>query len=190
MSLANSIIRVALATASLLLIPLVAMQFTTEVVWTLLDFVVMGVLLFGTGLTYVLVSRLGTSRTYRVAVGVAVAAGLLLVWANLAVGLVGSEHNPANLLYGGVLAVALGGALVARFRPLGMSRAMFAAALTYVLVTAIALLVWTPTPATAEPAANLPNVLVANGVFAALWAVAGGLFRRAATAGSASPRLG
>ena len=189
MSLAKSISRVALATASLLLIPLVAMQFTKEVVWTLSDFVVMGVLLFGTGLTYVLVARLGTSRTYRVAVGVAVAAGLLLVWANLAVGLVGSEHNPANLLYGGVLAVALGGALVARFRPLGMSRAMFAAALTYVLVTAIALLVWTPTPATAEPAANLPNVLVANGVFAALWVVAGGLFRRAATAGPASPRL-
>jgi hypothetical protein len=117
-------------------------------------------------------------------VAVAVGAGLLLAWANLAVGLVGSENNPANLLYGGVLAVALIGALVARFRPQGMSRAMFGAALTYVLVTAIALFVWKPTGAGAEPLVPLLNVLVANGVFAALWAVAGLLFWRAGAASS------
>jgi hypothetical protein len=189
MPLTKSIMRVALGTALLLLIPLVAMQFTAEVVWTLSVFVAAGVLLFGAGLTFVLLARMGDNTAYRLAVGVAVAAGLLLVWANLAVGLVGSEHNPANLLYGGVLAVALIGAIVARFRPLGMSRAMFAAALTYVLVTGIALLVWTPSAATAEPAVNLPNVLIGNGIFAMLWAVAGGLFRRAAGTGPASQRL-
>lgn len=186
MTLAQSITRIALATVLLLLIPLVAMQFTQEVVWTLSDFVVAGILLFGTGLTYVLVARQGGNTTYRVAVGVAVAAGLLLVWANLAVGLVGSEHNPANLLYGGVLAVAVIGALVARFRPLGMSRAMFAAALTYVLVTAIALVVWKPSAATAEPSVSLVNVLGFNAAFAALWAVSGWLFRRASGSGSSS----
>jgi hypothetical protein len=179
MPLAKSLIRVALATAFLLLIPLVAMQFTSEVMWTLSDFVVAGALLVGTGLTYVLVSRLGNTTTYRVAVGVAVMAGLLLVWANMAVGLVGSEHNPVNLLYGSVLAVAAIGALVARFRPLGMSRAMFGAALTYVAVTTVALVVWPPSAATAEPSANFVNVLVANAVFAALWATSGWLFRRA-----------
>lgn len=187
MTLPQHLFRLALATAGLLLIPLVAMQFSPDVDWTWFDFAVAGALLFGTGLTYVLVARRGNNITYRLAVGVAVVAGLLLVWANLAVGLVGSEANPANLLYGGVLAVAVIGALVARFRPLGMSRAMFAAALAYVLVTAIALFMWKPSAATAEPSVSLVNVLGANAVFAALWAAAGWLFRRAGSLGS-TPR--
>lgn len=181
MTLTKSITRIALATAFILSIPLVAMQFTQEVNWTLSDFIVMGALLFGAGLAFVLIARKADSPAYRLAVGVAVAAGLLLVWANLAVGLIGSEHNPANLLYGGVLAVALIGAFAAGFRPLGMSRAMFGAALTYVVVTVVALFLWTPTGATAEPQVYLVNVLCANGVLAALWAVSGLLFRRAGT---------
>ena len=188
MTLTQSIIRIALATALLLLIPLVAMQFTQEVVWTLSDFVFAGALLFGAGLTFVLIARLGDNTTYRVAAGVAVAAGLMLVWANMAVGLVGSEDNPANLLYAGVLAVALIGAFVACFRSLGMVNAMFAAALTYVVVTAIALLIWLPAGAAAEPNVHSMNVLVANGVFAATWAVSGLLFRRASVTGSTPGR--
>ncbi|UOR04158.1 hypothetical protein MUN82_14535 [Hymenobacter aerilatus] len=188
MSLSKSLLLVALATGLLLLIPLVAMQYTAEVNWTFSDFVFGAVVLFGAGSTFVLIARMGSNGTYRVAAGVGVVAGLLLVWANAAVGLVGSEDNPANLLYGGVLAVALLGAFVARFRPLGMSNAMFAAALTYVLVTAIALFVWTPSGEAAEPQVRLLNVLVANGVFAAIWAVAGVLFRRASAVGSAPNR--
>ena len=188
MTLTQSIIRIALATALLLLIPLVAMQFTQEVVWTLSDFVFAGILLFGAGLTFVLIARLGDNTTYRVAAGVAVAAGFMLVWANMAVGLVGSEDNPANLLYAGVLAVALIGAFVARFRPLGMANAMFAAALTYVVVTAIALFIWQPAGAAAEPNVHSVNVLVANGVFAATWTVSGLLFRRASVTGSTPGR--
>jgi hypothetical protein len=184
MTLSKSLLRIALVTGLLLLIPLVAMQFTHEVNWTFSDFVFAAVLLFGTGLTYVLIARKWNSPTYKLAVGVGVAAGLLLVWANAAVGLVGSEHNPANLLYLGVPVVALVGAFVARFRPLGMSNAMFAASLTYVAVTAIALFVWTPAPGTAEPSVYFVNVLVANGVFAAIWAVSGWLFRRASASGS------
>ena len=186
MTLIQSITRIALATAFLLLIPLVAMQFTQEVVWTLSDFVFAGVVFFGTGLTYVLIARKWNNTVYRIAVGVAVAAGFLLVWANAAVGLVGSEENDANMLYGGVLAVALIGAFVARFRPVGMSYAMFAASLTYVLVTVIALFIWKPTGAAAEPQVHMVNVLGANGIFAALWAVSGLLFRRASAIGSNS----
>ena len=181
MTLSQSIGRTALGTAVLLLIPLTAKLFVADMAWTLFDFVAAGVMLFGAGLTFALIARLGDSTVYRLAVGVAVAAGLLLVWANLAVGLVGTEDNPANLLYGGVLAVALLGAVGARFRPLGMSRAMYGAALTYVVVTAIALFIWPPTAATAEHAVGLPSVLVANAAFAGLWVVAGWLFRRAGT---------
>ena len=53
----------------------------------------------------------------------------MLVWINLAVGIIGSEDNPANLMYGGVLAVGVAGAVAARFRPGGMARALAATAL-------------------------------------------------------------
>ncbi|MBC6697575.1 hypothetical protein [Hymenobacter sp. BT190] len=185
MTLLKSLLLVALVTGLLLLIPLVAMQYTAEVNWTFSDFVFGAVVLFGAGSTFVLIARMGNNGTYRLAAGIGVVAGLLLVWANAAVGLVGSEDHPTNLLYGAVLLVALGGAIAARFRPLGTSNAMFAAALTYVAVTGIALFVWKPTGAAAEPAAYQLNVLVANGVFAALWAVSGLLFRRAG--GSSAP---
>jgi len=179
MTLTKSVLRVALGTGLLLLIPLAAKLFVPGMLWTVGDFVAAGILLFGAGLTFTLIARMSDNTAYKLAAGVAVAAGLLLVWANMAVGLVGSEDNPANLLYVGVLAVALIGAFVARFRARGMSNAMFAASLTYIVVTAIALFVWKPTGAAAEPNAHLLNALVANGMFAAIWAVSGWLFRRA-----------
>ncbi|MBF9237005.1 hypothetical protein I2I05_06315 [Hymenobacter sp. BT683] len=188
MTLTQSIARVALGTGLLLLIPLTAKLTMAEMAWSPGDFVAAGIMLFGAGLTFALIARMGDNTLYRLGAGLGVVAGLLLVWANGAVGLVGSEDNPANVLYVAVLAVALIGAFVARFRPLGMSNAMFAASLTYVVVTAIALFVWKPTGAAAEPQVALVNVLVANGIFAAFWAVAGLLFRRASTIGSHSGR--
>lgn len=83
----KNIIRVALATALILLVPLVAMQFTDEVVWTLADFVVIGALLFGTGLTYELITRKMENTTHRVVLGIVLLGALLLVWADLAVGI-------------------------------------------------------------------------------------------------------
>lgn len=175
MTLSKSLVRVALATAFLLLIPFVAMRFTTEVTWTLSDFASAGVLLFGAGLAYVLVARMGRQGPYRLGVGVAVAAGLLLIWGNLAVGFIGSEDNPANLLYGAVLAVAAVGALGARFRPRGMARAMFAAGLTQVAVPLVAALIWQP-----KVDLGMLYVLGLNTAFAGIWGVSGWLFRRAA----------
>jgi hypothetical protein len=48
---------------------------------------------------------------------------------NLAVGVIGTEDDPANLMYVGVLAVGIIGAIIARFRPHGMARTLFATAL-------------------------------------------------------------
>lgn len=78
--------RIAVATGVILLIPLIAIQFTNEVSWDVFDFAVMGCLLFGTGSLFVLVSR-KVSRKYWVIVGVLFAAALLYVWAELAVGI-------------------------------------------------------------------------------------------------------
>lgn len=167
---------VAFVTACLLTVPLVAMQFTGEVDWDLADFVVAGALLFSAGLTYTLVAGRMGNAAYRAGVGVAVAAALLLVWANLAVGLIGAEDNPANLMYLGVLAVAVVGAVSARLRPQGMARAMFATAFALALVALTALIafgyLWR------EPL----EVLGVNGSFAALFLASAWLFRRAARA--------
>jgi hypothetical protein len=172
----KKITRIALMTAFLLLLPLLAMQFSDEVVWDLADFGVAGVLLFGAGLTYELVVGKGSAIAYRAAAGVAVATALLLVWVNLAVGIIGNEENPANLMYGGVLAVALIGALLARFRPEGMARALFATAFAQVLVAMFALF------------AGLGFTLVLNGSFAALWVASALLFRCAVATGSKRDR--
>ena len=168
---------VALATSAILMVPLVAMAFTNDVNWNLVDFIVMGGLLFGTGLTYVLMSRILDNIAYRTAVGVAVAAGLLLVWMNLAVGIIGSADNPANLLYGGVLVVGIIGAGVARFQPREMSRTLFAMAFAQMLVPVIALVFWRPS--LNEPPGTL-GTFILNAFFAALFVVSGLLFRRVA----------
>lgn len=81
---------IVLTAALLLLLPLVAMQFTTEVKWTLADFVVAGVLLFGTGLLCELVLRKVKKTRHRVLLCVVILAVLALVWAELAVGLFGT----------------------------------------------------------------------------------------------------
>jgi len=170
---------VALATASILMIPLVAMQFTQEVNWGLFDFLVMGALLGGSGLIYVLFSSISSNASYRAAVAIAVAAGLLLIWVNLAVGIIGSEDNPANVLYAGVLLVGLLGAGIARLQPRGMAHALFAAAVTQMAVPVVALLIWRPI--LNEPPGIL-GLFMLNAFFAALFFISGLLFRHASAA--------
>ena len=168
----------AVAVALILLLPLLAMQVTDEVAWDLADFAVAGALLFGAGLTYELVARKIGSIAYRAAVGIAVATALLLVWMNLAVGIIGNEDNDANLMYIGVLAVGLIGALIARFQPRGMARALFATALALMLVAVIALLAGLGSPGS-EPL----EIVAVNGFFVALFVGSALLFRKAARGG-------
>jgi hypothetical protein len=165
----------AFATGLILLLPLVAMQFTEEVQWTAFDFVVASVLLFGAGMTYVLVSGMGSSAAYRVATGVAVASGLFLVWVNLAVGLIGSEGNPANLMYLGVLAIGVVGALITRFRPDGMAGTLLAMALAQAVIAAIAIV-----GGLGLPENGPAEILGINGLFIALFLASSFLYWRAA----------
>lgn len=142
--------RIALWTlaALLLLAPLVAMQFSDEVDWSVSDFAVAAVLVIGTGLALELTVRKGRGLAWRAAAATALAAVFLSLWINLAVGIIGSERNPANLMYLGVLAIALLGALLARGRPRGMARAMAVTALAQAVP---ALAVLTMGAATSEP---------------------------------------
>ena len=80
-----------LVVAFLLLLPLIAMQFTNEVNWTLMDFVVAAVLLLGAGLIFELVMRKIKNTKYRTTIIVILVLAFLLIWAELAVGIFGSS---------------------------------------------------------------------------------------------------
>ena len=114
---------------------------------------------------------------YRAAVGVALAAVLLLFWVNGAVGIIGNENNPANLMYGGVLVVGIIGALITRLRPHGMARTLFTMALVQALVPVITLIIW---PQIFWGAAGVLGVFVLNAFFVMLFVVSGLLFRHVA----------
>lgn len=154
--------------AFLLLLPLVAMQFTHEVRWDETDFIVFGIMLAIACGTYELAARATGSAAYRKAVGIALAAAFVLVWMNLAVGIIGNEDHPANLMYGGVLAVGVIGAMVARFQPDGMARALAATALAQALVFVVALVV------------GLGFTGPITVLFVALWLTSARLFQKAA----------
>ena len=84
------LILIVITSAILLLIPFIAMQFTDEVNWNLFDFVIAGGLLLGTGLLVDLAIRKINKLPMRIAACAVIVLGLLLVWAELAVGIFGT----------------------------------------------------------------------------------------------------
>lgn len=153
--------------SGLLMLPLVAMQFTNEVAWDEWDFILMGAMLFTACGLFELATRMSGSRAYHAGVGVAVATAFLLVWINLAVGIIGTEDDPANLMFVAVIAIAILGAIIARFQPRGMALAMVAAAIAEALVAVLVLFM-----------GHVTFILTA--FFAGMWLVSAWLFRKAA----------
>ena len=84
------LIGIVLTVGILLLIPLIAMQFTNEVKWDSRDFIIMGVLLLGTGLMCELVMRKVKKIQHRVLLIATILVALFLIWAELAVGIFGT----------------------------------------------------------------------------------------------------
>jgi hypothetical protein len=139
--------------------------------WTVSDFVFAGALVFGALGAYQLTVRRTRSTAYRAAVGVALAAAVLLLWAN---GAVGITDSAADATYPVVPVVGIIGALVARFRAYGMALAMYATALAQALIGVIAL------AAGMVPAYNSAcEILGITGFFAALFVTSALLFREA-----------
>lgn len=75
---------------ALLSLPLIAMQFSNEVKWDAVDFLVMGILLLGTGFSIEFVIRIVKSLKMRIVLSSIVLIALILVWAELAVGIFGT----------------------------------------------------------------------------------------------------
>lgn len=82
-------IRVVVGTGLILLVPLIAMMFTDEVNWTVTDFILMGALLISAGLLFTFVAGRVSAR-YRAVIAAVFIAVVLLIWAELAVGVFGS----------------------------------------------------------------------------------------------------
>lgn len=123
----------------LLMLPAVAMQFTSEVNWTGSDFIFAAGLFGSVGLAFEVIVRASDSLAYRFGAGLAVIGAFLTVWVNAAVGMIGSEDNPYNFVFGAVLVIALIGAVLARFEPGGMARAMAVTAVAQVVAGAVGL---------------------------------------------------
>lgn len=160
------------AAALILLLPLIAMQFTDEVAWTASDFVFAAILLFVPLGIYELVARKTGDAAYRTGIGLALLASVLIFWSS---GAVGITDSTADVLYFLALVVGIVGAFVARFRPRGMARAMFATALALVLAGVIALV------GGMVPAYNsVLEILGISGFFATLFIGSAALFQEAA----------
>ena len=156
----------------LLLLPAIAMQFTDDVDWDARDFTLIGVILFACCATYEMAARYTGSRWYRAGVGIAVVAAFLMIWINLAVGMIATESNLENLIFAVVLLVGIVGGFVTRFRPDGMARALVATAIAQALAGVVAL-GWAEIEA-----------FVLSGFFTAVWLLSAWLFRQAALKGS------
>ncbi|MDX1427329.1 MAG: hypothetical protein R3206_05845 [Salegentibacter mishustinae] len=86
----NRFLIILLIVGALLLIPFIAMQFSSEVVWTASDFIIMGILLLVTGLGIDLVWRKVSSSKNRLIMGGIILAVFFMIWAELAVGVFGT----------------------------------------------------------------------------------------------------
>ncbi len=154
---------------ALLLTPAIAMQFTAEVNWAPGDFVFAIVMLGSVGLVLELAVRSSASTAYRAAVGVALLAGFLQTWVNLAVGIIGDSDHPANMMFHGVTGLAIAGCWIARYRTDGMARTMLAAGVAQIIAALLG-----------ASGSGEYRVLIPLGGFAALWLLSAFLFHKAA----------
>src|SRR5256885_6196969 len=175
----------AFITALILLIPLLRNLFVYGWDWDLRGFLFVGsvgTLLFGAGLTYQMIIKKLATPAYRAAVGAALVTAFLLVWGIFVQAADGV--NPDAMMYLSVPLVGIICAVIARFRPDGMARALFVTALAQALVLAIALIVRSPqvTPWTSAVLRGFGS----NAVFIMLFAGSALLFRKAGRGDSES----
>lgn len=156
--------------AALMVLPIIALRAGEGRPWAPGDVTFLAILLAVLAAVLGVSARIANRRAYAAACALALVTGLFQAWINLAVGIIGSEDNPANWMYGGVILVAIIGAILARFRPAGMARAMIAAAAAQAstFIAAIVLGFGFTGPITV--------------FLVTLWLVAASLFRQAARA--------
>jgi hypothetical protein len=156
--------------AALMLAPVLAARLTEEMAWDPADFILFAIMLAAACGAWELAMRKSGNLAYAAGAIVAAGAALLLVLVNGAVGFIGSEDGPANLLFFGVATLASGGAVIVRFRAEGMARTMAVTAAAQVLAAALAV----------GMVPDIRGFLVGTSLFVPLWLLSAWLFARAA----------
>jgi hypothetical protein len=172
--LGKTMLHVALSALAVLMVPLVASQFVKDWNWGVGGFVVAYALFFLTGMAYAVVAKKMGALSYKVGVGVALAAGFALAWSNMVQ--VADSGHPENLVYYSVLAVGVVGACLARLKARGLALTLFAMAATLALIAVIL------------PSGMSPDIArrmaIGHGVYVVLFLASGLLFRHASLATS------
>ena len=156
--------------SALLLAPALATRLTDEMQWDSTDFILVGILLLAACGAWELAYRKTGSWAYAAAAIVAAGSAFLLFLVNGAVGILGSEDNPVNLLYFGVIAVLAGGAVIVRARAEGMVRALAVTAGAQVAIGLIGLIL----------VPDVRGFVVGTVLFTPLWLLSAWLFGKAA----------
>ena len=159
-----------IAASALFLAPAVAMLLTQEVAWGPGDFALFGGMLLAVCGAYEFAVRFSAHRSYHLGVALTAVGMFLLVFVNLAVGIIGGEDNPANLAFFAIPLVGLIGAALTRARALGLARTLTVMAAMQVAAAFLA------------PASEWAPMLIGTAVFVALWTAAAQAFRSAARA--------
>lgn len=149
------------------LVPLAAKLLIAGMLWTPFDFIVWGVMLLVAAGLCEIGLRLSGQLAYRAGLVVAVGTSFLIVWSNLAVGIIGSEDNPLNLMFFGVILIPIVGAFLTRFRAKGMALIMAVTAAAQLGTAFVAL-------------AHEQILFIIVSVFALGWLLSAWLFRKAA----------
>ena len=156
--------------AALMAAPAVATRLTDEMQWDSADFILVGILLALACGAWELAMRKTRSWAYAAGAILAVATAFLLFIVQGAVGFIGNEDNPVNLLFFGVVSLAFGGAVIVRFRPEDMGRVMAVTAGAQVAIGALAVLM----------VPDVRGFLLGTALFTPLWLASAWLFARAA----------
>ncbi|HXC96610.1 MAG TPA: hypothetical protein VNU92_13000 [Edaphobacter sp.] len=167
--LGTTMLRVALVSLGLLMVPLVASRVVDGWHWNAGSFVFVYALFFAIGMVYSVIARKMSAWTYKAGVGIALVAGFALGWSTM-VQTADSGH-PERLWFLSVLVVGFIGACLARLRARGLALTLFAMAATVALIT-----VMLPSGAPPDLARNMA---VGHGAFVVLFTASGLLFRRA-----------
>lgn len=156
--------------AALLILPAIAMRFSPEVDWTVSDFVFAGIILAALGIGGEIALRVGRNAPHRSGIGIAALGSFLTVWINGAVGMLGSEDEPTNLIFIALVGVAIVASLLVWFRP-SIMRWIMAALSAGQFAVGIAAGLWT-----------MPGHAIEWGVlsfFALIWSASAACFHAA-----------
>ncbi|MES2288709.1 MAG: hypothetical protein V4530_03150 [Pseudomonadota bacterium] len=160
----------------LLMTPLAMMQVSDEWHWGPASFLFLGTLMAGTLVLYERAASMSPGLAHRGGVIVALATSFLLVWANVAVGIIGGEDNPVNLSFFCLVLTAGVGSFATQFRPAGMARVMLGVAAVQVFLGGMI----ATAPSTAHQPGGPVSVILVSAFFTGLWLVSAALFHRAA----------